>query len=189
VPLIATQSLRSRRQIPDILSPPEENALNRRRYRLSSWTVWIICFVAVVFYMARVPKDRVAGHVEQSTQHEQTASVTIGTGDFGKGHEGTLAFVLKSCKGTDKAMTCSLTVASPGYDRVLFFPALKTTITDAHGNVFLAVTSTPVIVLSGGAARPFNMIFRLDKMPVLPGKMVLTGYVDNLLVFANFEVK
>jgi hypothetical protein len=38
------------------------------------------------------------------------------------------------------------------------------------------------------AARPVHMIFRLDKRPVLPGKMILTGYVDNLLVFANFDV-
>jgi hypothetical protein len=81
------------------------------------------------------------------------------------------------------------TVASPGYDRVIFFPALKTTITDGHGNVILALTSKPVIVLSGGAARHFNMIFRLDKLPVLPAHMVLTGYVDNLVVFANFDVK
>jgi hypothetical protein len=150
--------------------------------------------VAVALYMASVPKGHVAEHAEQSNQHEQSvheqsASVTVGTGDFGKDHDGTLVFVLKFCEDKEKATTCSLTIASPGYDRVVFFPALKTTITDAHGNVFLARTNTPVITLTDGAARPFNMIFRLDKVPVLPGKMVVTGYLDNLLVFANFDVK
>jgi hypothetical protein len=140
--------------------------------------------------MAAVRTERLpSGHSEQPTQREQSVSVTVGTGDFGKGHEGTLEFVLKSCAGRERAMTCSLAVASPSYDRVLFFPALKTTITDSDGNVFLALTNTPIIVLARGAARPFNMIFRLDKKPVIPGKMVVTGYVDNLLVFANFDVK
>jgi hypothetical protein len=101
--------------------------------------------VAVALYIASIPKNHVTGHTEQSTQHdqsvhEQSASVTIGTGDFGKGHEGTLVFVLESCEGRNKALTCSLTVASPGYDRVLFFPALRTRITDAHDRVFLAAT-------------------------------------------------
>jgi hypothetical protein len=170
-----------------------ESALNRR-HRLATYATWIICFVAVALYMASVPKGHVAEHAEQSSQHEQlvleqSASVTVGTGDFGKGQEGTLVFFLKSCESRNKALTCSLTVASPGHDRVLFFPALRTRITDSHGNVFLAATSTPVIVLSDGAARPFNMIFRLDGRPLLPGKMVVTGYLDNLLVFANFDVK
>jgi hypothetical protein len=132
---------------------------------------------------------RPSEHAKHSTQHEQSVSVTVGTGDFGKGREGTLEFVLKSCEGREKTMTCSVTAASPGYDRVLFIPALKTTVTDAHGKVFLAATNTPVIVLTAGAARPFRMIVRLDKNPVLPGKMILTGYVDNLLVLANFDVK
>jgi hypothetical protein len=92
--------------------------------------------VLVAFYITRVPKERLAGYVEQSTQHKQSVSVSVGTGDFGKGHEGTLVFVLKSCERRDKSLTCRLTVASPGYDRVVSFPPLKTKITDVHKSEF-----------------------------------------------------
>jgi hypothetical protein len=94
--------------------------------------------VAVALYMARIPKYGVAGYVEQATQHDQSASVTIGTGDFGKRHEGTIVFVLKSCDARNKALTCRLTVASLGYDRVAVFPGIKN---DNHGRPWKCVFS------------------------------------------------
>jgi hypothetical protein len=156
------------------------NAL--KRHGLASWAVWIGCFVAVVFFMATFRRGRPA-------PHEHSFSVTVGTGDFGKGHEGTLEFVLKEREVSAKAIWCSLTVSSPRYDRVLFLPPFKTTLTDSGGNVFHALTNTPVLGLKGSVESAFRMGFALNKKLALPAKLALSGYVDNLPVFAEFNVQ
>jgi len=153
-----------------------------KRHRLARWAIWIGCFVAVVFFMATF-------HMGRPAPREQSFSVTVGTGDFGKGHEGTLKFVLKGCDVNEKAVWCKLAVSSPKNDRALFVPQSGMVMTDKGGNAFRSFTKTSETPLASGRESTLSMGFLLDRKLLPPAKITLSGYVDNLPIWTSFEVR